>query len=40
MSLQPRHTISGQPEGVSASANTGVPAATRLLMAGGFTVIY
>ena len=40
MSLQPRHPISGQPEGVSASANTGVLAATRLLMAGGFTVIY
>lgn len=40
MSLQPRHAISWQPEGVSTSANAGVPAAARLLLAGGFPVIY
>lgn len=38
--LQPLHAISRQPEGVSASANAGVPEAARLLVAGGFTVIY
>lgn len=40
MSLQPRHAISGQPEGVSAIANTGVPTVACLLVAGGFMVIY
>lgn len=39
-SLQPRHAISRQSEGVSANANAGVPAATGLLVAGGFVVIY
>lgn len=39
-SLQPCHAITRQPEGVSASANAGVPAAACLLVAGGFMVIY
>lgn len=39
-SAAPRYAISRQPEGVSASTNAGVPAAARLLVAGGFIVIY
>lgn len=39
-SVQPRHAITRQPEGVSASTNARVPEAACLLVAGGFMVIY